>query len=598
MALFEMVMPKMGESIMEGTILRWLKKVGDRIEQDESVLEVATDKVDTEVPAVQAGYIMDILVKEGDVVPIGATIALISTTPLSSSQPVIPASQPKNNDESSNLSVSEEAGLGTNKADEVIPVNVEESVTTESHQLETQIETLINTTIVSKAEPQATEKVNPFKLSEPATGRFYSPLVLTIAREEGISMQELEFIPGTGGDNRVTKKDILNYVNFKKGILSEEEIPVTEVTKKSEPELSKSDINLEKTIDTSLEKPLTGEIVEIVKPTDKVLSIPLEKSTGNFISLDKPYSQSYEIKEEVSIPVEKVSEDIKTEELALVEDKKIEEELDAKKVEDEPATVQEVKYFKSEPDEPVESPALSVNGRVEIIEMDRMRKMIAQRMVESKRISPHVTSFVEADVTNIVYWRNKVKNEFKEREGDIITFTPIFIEAVVKALRDFPMINISVDGDKIIVKKDINIGMAVALPTGNLIVPVIHNADQLNLVGLTKKVNDLAKRARENKLKLEDLEGGTYTMSNIGTFGNVMGTPIIMQPQVAIMSFGAVQKKPAVIETPYGDTLGIRQLMFLSHSYDHRVIDGALGGMFVRRVADYLENFDVNRKVF
>jgi 2-oxoglutarate dehydrogenase E2 component (dihydrolipoamide succinyltransferase) len=248
---------------------------------------------------------------------------------------------------------------------------------------------------------------------------------------------------------------------------------------------------------------------------------------------------------------------------------------------------------------PSPSPAtISYSGQADIIEMDRMRKVIAQRMVDSKRISPHVTSFVEADVTNIVYWRNRVKNEFKNKEGDAITYTPIFIEAVAKALKDYPMVNASVEGDRIIVKKDINIGMAVALPSGNLIVPNIKNADQLNLVGLTKKVNELARRARENKLTPDDLSNGTYTTSNVGSFGNVMGTPIIMQPQIAIMAFGAVQKKPAVIETPTGDTIGIRHFMFLSHSYDHRVVDGALGGMFVRKVADYLENFDLNRKVF
>jgi 2-oxoglutarate dehydrogenase E2 component (dihydrolipoamide succinyltransferase) len=248
--------------------------------------------------------------------------------------------------------------------------------------------------------------------------------------------------------------------------------------------------------------------------------------------------------------------------------------------------------------QPGTSPSVSYSGRADIIEMDRMRKMIAQRMVESKRISPHVTSFVEADVTNIVYWRNRVKNDFKAKEGDAITFTPIFIEAVAKALKDFPMINASVEGDKIIVKKDINIGMAVALPSDNLIVPVIKHADQLNLVGLTKKVNELARRARENKLTPDDLANGTFTTSNVGSFGNVMGTPIIVQPQVAIMAFGTVQKKPAVIETPLGDTIGVRHFMFLSHSYDHRVIDGAMGGKFVRKVADYLEAFDLNRKIF
>ncbi|MBI3482095.1 MAG: 2-oxo acid dehydrogenase subunit E2, partial [Bacteroidetes bacterium] len=239
----------------------------------------------------------------------------------------------------------------------------------------------------------------------------------------------------------------------------------------------------------------------------------------------------------------------------------------------------------------------SVNVGDEIIQMDRMRKMIAERMVDSKRISPHVTSFVEADVTNIVFWRNKMKNEFQKREGDALTFTPIFIEAVVQAIKDYPMINVQVDGDRIIKKRDINIGMAVALPTGNLIVPVIRNADQYNITGLAKVVNDLAKRARENKLKPDELAGGTFSVSNVGSFGNVMGTPIIMQPQVAIMALGAVQKKPAVIETPYGDAIAVRHKMFLSHSYDHRVVDGALGGSFVRRVADYLEKFDITRPI-
>jgi 2-oxoglutarate dehydrogenase E2 component (dihydrolipoamide succinyltransferase) len=240
---------------------------------------------------------------------------------------------------------------------------------------------------------------------------------------------------------------------------------------------------------------------------------------------------------------------------------------------------------------------VSISGGDEIIEMDRMRKMIAERMVDSKRISPHVTSFVEADVTNIVFWRNKVKNEFQKREGDSLTFTPIFIEAVAQAIKDFPMINVQVDGDRIIKKKDINIGMAVALPSGNLIVPVIRQADQFNLTGLAKIVNDLANRARENKLKPDELSGGTFTVSNVGSFGNVMGTPIIVQPQVAILAVGAIQKKPAVIETPYGDAIAIRHKMFLSHSYDHRVVDGALGGSLVRRIADYLEKFDVNRAI-
>jgi 2-oxoglutarate dehydrogenase E2 component (dihydrolipoamide succinyltransferase) len=457
MALVEMVMPKMGESIMEGTVLNWLKKVGDKIEQDEGVLEVATDKVDTEVPATHSGILKEILAKEGDVVPVGAPIAVISTDGDEVAAPAQPAAEAVNGRKAE--AVAQEA---------VAPAGV---------------------TVSNGAS---------YKLAAPAEGRFYSPLVMNIAREEKISMQELEYIPGSGKDNRVTKKDILDYLSNRSQGGAQAAEPGREV---------------------SFQPPIT----EIPQPVqERVAAAP----------------------------------------------------------------------------QPVSSPAVgSVSGNVDIIEMDRMRKMIAQRMVDSKRISPHVTSFVEADVTNIVYWRNRVKNEFKKREGDNITFTPIFIEAVAKAIKDYPMINVSVDGDRILVKKDINIGMAVALPSGNLIVPVIRNADQLNIVGLTRKVNDLAKRARENKLLPDELSGGTFTISNVGSFGNVMGTPIIMQPQVGILALGAVQKKPAVIETPLGDTIGIRHMMFLSHSYDHRVVDGSLGGMFVRRVADYLEGFDLDRKL-
>jgi 2-oxoglutarate dehydrogenase E2 component (dihydrolipoamide succinyltransferase) len=470
MSQVEMVMPKMGESIMEGTILKWLKKVGDKIEQDESVLEVATDKVDTEVPAMHAGVLKEILAQEGAVVEVGKPIAIIATTQVETSQ--LSSSPAPAKQQSSNQPEEKAA-----------------------EELESQINTL------SGSNGNA-------RLEKPASGRFYSPLVLTIAREENIPMQELEYVPGSGADNRVTKKDILNYLaNRQKGTA----LP-TQTTAEKQP---------------AIEKPIAS------------ISDKNEKSV-----------------EHTSISV--VNERA-----------------------------------------PAPSPAtISYSGQADIIEMDRMRKVIAQRMVDSKRISPHVTSFVEADVTNIVYWRNRVKNDFKNKEGDAITYTPIFIEAVAKALKDYPMVNASVEGDRIIVKKDINIGMAVALPSGNLIVPNIKNADQLNLVGLTKKVNELARRARENKLTPDDLSNGTYTTSNVGSFGNVMGTPIIMQPQIAIMAFGAVQKKPAVIETPTGDTIGIRHFMFLSHSYDHRVVDGALGGMFVRKVADYLENFDLNRKVF
>ncbi len=440
MAKAELVMPKMGESIMEATILKWLKKPGDTIALDEAVLEIATDKVDSEVPSPVAGTLVEILFNENDVVPVGKALAIIET----------------------------EAGAAVVSAPPAAPAPA--------------------VTPVAVAEKQIAAAV---ELTAPAASgsRFYSPLVLNIAAQEGISMAELETIPGTGSEGRVTKKDIISYVALKK----------------------------------------EGKVSAAAAATTPA-------------SAPTPVAPS---------PA--------------------------------PAPVAAA------------APAVSVNGQVEIIEMDRMRKLIAENMVKSKQTSAHVTSFVEADVTNIVNWRNKVKKEFEKREGESLTFTPIFMEAIIRAIKDFPMINASVDGNTIVVKKDINIGMAAALPNGNLIVPVIKNADQYNLVGLAKKVNDLAQRARTGKLSPDEIQGGTYTLSNVGTFGNVMGTPIIPQPQIAILAVGAIRKKPAVIETPQGDFIGIRQMMFLSHSYDHRVVDGALGGMFVKRVADYLEQFDINR---
>ncbi len=456
MALVEMVMPKMGESIMEGTVLKWLKSVGDTIEQDESVLEVATDKVDTEVPALQGGVLKEILVNEGDVVAVGAPIAVISTDGEDTASSGAPAA-------------------------------------TEAPVAEASPETASPAPAAASSESAASTIA---KLDQPAAGRFYSPLVLNIAREEGIPIQELEYVLGTGKEGRVSKKDIMAYVE------SRSEAPK---------------------LNNNAPAPQAAPAAPAQAPASA------------------------------------------------------------------PAPAQ--------PQVAAVKPAASFGGNTEIIEMDRMRKMIADRMVDSKRTSPHVTSFVEADVTNLVNWRNKWKNEYKKREGENLTFTPIFIDAIAKAIKDYPMINVSVNGSQIIRHKDINIGMAVALPSGNLIVPNIKNADQLNLNGLTKKVNDLANRGRMNKLTPDDLSGGTYTVSNVGSFGNVMGTPIIMQPQVAIMAVGAITKKPAVIETPQGDLIGIRHFMFLSHSYDHRVVDGSLGGMFVRRVADYLENFDVDQTI-
>lgn len=440
MAQVELLMPKMGESVAEATITAWLKEEGDTIDADESVVEIATDKVDSEVPSTAEGVLIKKLFNEGDVVQVGQAIAIIGSEGEAAAAPSAPATKTE------------------------APVAQEESNNT--------------------AAPVAVEKIT----NTPDSDRFYSPLVRSIAEKEGIPAAELETISGTGQNGRVTKKDILNYIP-----------------------------NRNKEVATSAPVSTNGTAVSTPAPA-----------------------------------------------------------------------------VKAEAPKPTKIPSMAGD---EIIEMDRMRKLIATHMVNSKHTSPHVTSYVEADMTNIVNWRNKIKNDFQKRENEKITFTPIIMEAIVKAIKDFPMINISVDGDNIIKRKSINLGMATALPSGNLIVPVIKNADQLNLVGLTKAVNALANKARNNKLAPDDIAGGTYTMTNVGSFGNVMGTPIINQPQVAIMAVGVIQKKPAVIETPSGDAIAIRHKMFLSHAYDHRVVDGALGGMFVRRVADYLEEFDVNREL-
>ncbi len=430
MARVELVMPKMGESIMEATILKWRKQPGDRVELDEPVLDIATDKVDSEIPSPVAGIIVEILYKENEVVAINKPIAIIETE--------------------ASATVAASPAVAT---------------------------TVVATGSVPTEVPYVPAAATAVSSTE---GRFYSPLVRTIAKEEGVAQAELDRITGSGQDGRVSKKDILAYV--------------------------------------------------------------ANRGTGG-----QPSTAPMAVSKAVSSPA--------------------------------PAA------------------PMVFSGNVEIVEMDRMRKLIADHMVMSKQTSPHVTSFVEADVTNLVNWRNKVKDQFKKQHGENITFTPIFIEAVARAIRDFPMINSSVDGTRIFVKKDINVGMAAALPSGNLIVPVIKNADRLNLIGLSKAVNDLAGRARMNQLKPEEIQGGTFTLTNVGTFGNVMGTPIINQPQVAILAVGAIRKKPAVIETEYGDVIAIRQMMFLSLSYDHRVVDGMLGGSFLRRVADYLEQFDANRGV-
>jgi len=454
MAQIEIRLPKMGESVTEATITNWLKNVGESVEIDEPLVEVATDKVDNELPSEAGGILVKKFFEKNEVAQVGDVIALISTEGgAESSEPV----------------------TAIETAPEVAAQTISDSIQN--------VVTSVN------GSSEGIDKNGP-------SGKFYSPLVRSIAEKEGISMNELETLNGSGQSGRVTKKDILGYVENRTAVPAQ-----------------------------------TQTIQTTVKETMSTVSAPVSTDQGGgFLSN-------------------------------------------------------------------IKAPIVLPNPGDEIIEMDRMRKLIADHMLMSVHVSPHVTSYVEADVTEIVNWRNKVKNEFSKREGENITFTPILIEAIVKAIKDFPMINVSVSGTTIIKRKDINIGMATALPSGNLIVPVIKNADRLNLTGLTKAVNEMANNARNNKLKPEDIQGGTFTVTNVGSFGNVMGTPIINQPQVAILALGAIRKVPAVIETPHGDFIGIRHKMFLSHSYDHRVVDGSLGGQFVRRVADYLEQFDPKREL-
>jgi len=448
MAQYQLLLPKMGESVAEATITKWLKKPGDVIEVDDTVLEIATDKVDSEVPSPVSGKLIQQLVSEDQIAQVGDVIAIIET----GEEAEKPAEA---------LTSKTEANAAVPETPETIP-GIE----------------------------QLPEKQSSKPVFSEKSSRFYSPLVRSIAAEEGISLQQLDSINGSGAEGRVTKDDILTYIKNRQ-------------------------------------------------------SPPKETASGHSTSVETP-------KPTTEKTVEKI----------------------------------------------VSAPSVStVSGEDEIIEMDRMRRLIADHMVKSKQVAPHVSSFVEADVTNIVTWRERVKATFEKREGEKLTFTPIFVKAVIKAIKDFPMINVSVNGTQIIKKKDINIGLAAALPSGNLIVPVIHKADQLNMVGLAKSVNDLASRARLNKLKPDEVKDGTFTITNIGTFGNILGTPIINQPEVAILAIGAIKKKPAVIETEFGDMIGIRHMMFLSLSYDHRVVDGFLGGSFLKRIADYLEAWDIHRDI-
>lgn len=472
MARYELKLPKMGESVAEATITNWLKQPGDHISVDEAVLEIATDKVDSEVPSEVSGVLVEQLFQKDDVVQVGQTVAIIEVeggVVVDAPSAPAPQAQP-----------------------------VQPSVT--------EVEKTVEAAREFTAAPVASG-TPPTKEEYHNSDRFYSPLVKSIALEEGVSISELEKISGTGAEGRVTKNDILAYVENRKNASQASAQPVSQPVQPAAP------------VAAPVAQP------EVPKPT---VSAP--------VTAAKPASET---------PSAKMPQ--------------------------------------------------SVNGQDEIVEMDRMRKLISKYMVESIQTSAHVQSFIEVDVTNIWDWREKNKNAFEKREGEKLTFTPIFMEIVAKALKDFPLMNIAVEGDYIIKKKAINLGMAAALPNGNLIVPVIKNADQLNLIGMAKAVNDLGNRAKAGKLKPDDTQGGTYTVTNVGTFGSVFGTPIINQPQVGILALGAIRKVPAVIETPDGDFIGIRKKMFLSHSYDHRVVDGALGGSFVKRVADYMEAFDVNR---
>ncbi len=459
MPLVELVMPKLGESIMEATILKWHKNVGDTIQLDETLLDIATDKVDSEVPSTAAGIIKEILFEVNAVVPIGAVIAKVE---------------------------SKQATLISSIETTPAPIKEEEIPYTP-------------TAIIIQE-----QSISPSS-SNPSGTKFYSPLVLNIAQNEGVSLQELEFIQGTGNQGRVTKKDIFNYIANKKAGL------------------------------VSVAKPITQLVNDPVKENSK----PLEEiiTNDNFVS-----------------------------------------------------SLQNGKL--ANPEEVI------ISGNTEIVEMDRMRKLIAKHMVDSVQTSPHVTSFVEADVTNMVLWREKVKQLFEKREGIKLTYTPMFLEAIALALEKFPLVNASLQGDNIIYKKDINIGMATALPTGNLIVPVIKGANQLSIVGLSKAVNNLANAARNNQLKPSDTKDGTFTVTNVGTFGSIMGTPIINQPQVAILALGAIKKRAVVVETLSGDAITIRHMMYLSMSYDHRIVDGAVGTQFLATIAKAFESWDPNRQWF
>ncbi|MBD1365955.1 2-oxo acid dehydrogenase subunit E2 [Mucilaginibacter sp. ZT4R22] len=531
MAKYQLLLPKMGESVAEATVIKWTKGLGDHIEIDEAVMEIATDKVDSEVPSPVAGKLIEQLYKEDDVVQVGAVIAVIETEPDKAEEP---APTPAPVAETIPQPVAYTAPVAP-----PIPQPTSENVAPPAPQ------NVAPAPPVAAAPAQEIPGISQLEQRPAITvsnvkfdNRFYSPLVKSIAIQEGIGNDELDHIPGTGADGRLTKDDLLDYIQHRPAKATAAPAqPVAPPKPVAEPEIHRDPVI---TYTAAIPPPYTPPPAPVEQLAPAVAEEPAVESATSSAQPETP---------------------------------------------------------KTEAPKPAAKPAASVSGGDEIIEMDRMRRLIADHMVYSKHTSPHVTSFVEADVTELVNWREKVKGPFEKREGQKLTFTPIFIEAVIKAIIALPMINVSVVGTQIIKKKNINISMATALPNGNLIVPVIKRADELSLLGIAKAVNDLAHRARIGKLLPDDVKDGTFTITNVGSFGNVMGTPIINQPQVAILAVGTIKKKPAVVETPQGDAIAIRHMMFLSLSYDHRVVDGALGGTFVRKVADYLENWDISRNI-
>lgn len=545
MALVDLIMPKLGESIMEATILKWHKQVGDHVSMDETVLDIATDKVDSEVPSTASGTIAEILFNVNDVVPIGAVIARIENGKADDPAKI----------------VSMEPSHPTASQQEPTPPPAVD-IQTETAFVPT---TPANLGIPYVPTPIETEETTAGTEGKAGVNGFYSPLVLNIAQREGISMSELERIPGTGHEFRVTKKDILQYVADKKS--GKTPVPSPVISPK----------------DTPVESPVSqedvwSEIAQLAAETSSVVAeepSASEPAVADLIAVQLP-SAPAKIQEEMVAPPIVQAANLET---SIAE-----------------ITATPLPSVPSQNGQWSDPSKVVVSGATEIVEMDRMRKLIAKHMVNSVQTSPHVTSFTEADVTNLVFWRKRVKDEFEKREGTRLTFTPMFIECIVNVMKRYPMINSSINGEQIILRKDINIGMATALPSGNLIVPVIKGADQLNIVGLSRMVNHLSDAARSNRLQPDDTSGGTFTFTNVGTFGSLMGTPIINQPQVAILAAGAIKKRAVVMETPEGDVIAVRHMMYLSLSYDHRIIDGSMGASFLSEVAKEMENWNVNKR--